>query len=109
MAILPLVSFPQDFPLNKLLHASKHLLWAIAVGCIIVYCHFATDSKLKKFLSFPIWMPIEKVGYSLFLMHIGVMAGPVIGSKTPVDFDLNQVASSKPFNASSELSFMILF
>lgn len=88
--------FPQlynfiDF--NAFYHANHRLLWALAMSWIIFSCHYGSESLLKAFLSLKIWMTIEKVGLSLYLVHGIFTVGSVITKRNPVDFDVETVVS----------------
>jgi hypothetical protein len=88
--------FPQFYSFigfNAIIYANSRLLWALAIGWIIFSCHYESDSILKSFLSANLWMPIEKIGLSLYLVHGVFTVGSVIFKRHPVDFDVETVVS----------------
>lgn len=62
-------------------------LWALTVAWVILTCHYGYSPKVNWFLSLPVWMPVEKIGLSLYLMHSLTIANSVVSQKQPIDFD----------------------
>lgn len=89
--------FPQlynfiDF--SAFVYANNRLLWAFAMSWVIFHCHYGSESFLKRFFSLKIWMPVEKMGLSLYLIHGFFTVGSVISKRSPVDFDVETVVRS---------------
>lgn len=99
--------FPNFFTFNALLNANRRFLWAIAVSCIVCFCHYRPDCLLRKLLSLSIWMPIEKMGFSLFVTHFSVIVNSVVKSNNPIGFSSNQIVSSRVKNFVIFLNFSL--
>lgn len=80
--------------INRQIMASFYKLWTFAIAWIILACHYDRSSKLNKFLSHSTWMPVEKIGLSLYLVHVFVIANFLISRKHPIDFDLDMMVSN---------------
>jgi hypothetical protein len=96
MIIFGRAFFPKlfiSFNFNPVLYANERLLWAIAMTWIIISCHYSRNGGLKKFLSLAIWMPIEKLGLSLYLSHDGNQVLYTQSRMQPIDFDVLSLVS----------------
>ncbi|XP_055915200.1 O-acyltransferase like protein-like [Eupeodes corollae] len=51
----------------------KRTLWAIALAWIAFACHFGFGGTINSFLSHPIWQPIARLGYTMYLVHMSVL------------------------------------
>lgn len=52
--------------------AFKRIPWCLAVGWIIIACHLAYGGIVTRFLSLSIWLPISKLSYCIYLIHLPV-------------------------------------
>lgn len=50
----------------------KRISWCLAVGWIIIACQMSYGGIVKRFLSLPIWLPISKISFSIYLIHVPV-------------------------------------
>lgn len=93
MSISVLIFFPKIIGFSQYLEFDLHFasqfdkLWPLIVTWVILTCHYGYSSKIKWFLSLPIWMPIEKIGLSLYLIHTFTISSSVISNKQPIVFD----------------------
>lgn len=84
-----------------LFYSNHRLIWAIAIGWLIISCHYNFAAFINKFLSMKIWKPIEKIGLSLYLTHSAVISYVVLSKKKPIEFGgITMVSFSTflPFN-----------
>jgi peptidoglycan/LPS O-acetylase OafA/YrhL len=44
-------------------------IWGVSICWIIFACHFGFGGLVNKFLSSKFWMPIGKLGLSIYLVH----------------------------------------
>ncbi|XP_055915468.1 uncharacterized protein LOC129948480 [Eupeodes corollae] len=51
----------------------KRTLWAIALAWIAFACHFGFGGTINSILSHPIWQPIARLGYTMYLVHMSVL------------------------------------
>lgn len=93
MSLSVLIFFPKIMNFLPFLKSNLHFesqfdkLWPLIVSWIILTCHYGYSFKLKRFFSLPIWMPIEQIGLSLYLIHTFTIATTVVSNKQPIDFD----------------------
>lgn len=50
----------------------KRLTWCLAIGWIILACHFSYAGIVKRFLSLPFWLPISKLSFCIYLIHVPI-------------------------------------
>lgn len=50
----------------------KRLCWCLSLGWIIIACHLSYAGIVKQFLSFPIWLPISKISFCMYLIHVPI-------------------------------------
>lgn len=50
--------------------AFKRVAWCLAVAWIIITCQLNYGGIIKRFLSLSIWLPISKLSYCIYLVHI---------------------------------------
>lgn len=79
--------------LESAFHESfSRVSWAISVAWIIFACVKGYGGPVNWFLSLPMWQPISRVSYSLYLTHFLVLMGMTSSARTTLYFsDLNAV------------------
>lgn len=50
----------------------KRMSWCLSLGWIIIACHFSIGGFVKQFLSLPIWLPISKLSFCMYLIHVPI-------------------------------------
>jgi len=50
----------------------KRILWSLSIGWIIMACQFNYGNIIKRFLSLSIFLPISKISYCLYLIHLPI-------------------------------------
>lgn len=66
--------------------------WSIALCYIIFACINNSGGIVNWFLSHPLWQPISRISYAIYLLHFFVMASILAPIKTPSYFsELNIV------------------
>lgn len=50
----------------------KGIAWGLALGWIILACHLSYGGIVKRFLSLSLWLPISKLSFCLYLVHVPV-------------------------------------
>lgn len=55
---------------DAIYESMKGLFWSLALGWTILSCHFSFGGFIKGFLSLPIWLPISKLSFCIYLVHI---------------------------------------
>jgi peptidoglycan/LPS O-acetylase OafA/YrhL len=51
----------------------KRVLWCLAWAWVILACHFSYSGFVKRFLSHPAWLPISRLSFCIYLIHVPVM------------------------------------
>lgn len=71
--------------------ALKGLAWCSMMTWVIVSTHLSKGNIFKSFLSLPFWIPISKLSFCLYLMHVPVQAMFLSSMRTPGYFSLVRV------------------
>lgn len=82
--------------LNGLYYAIPRIAWPTALSFIIFACHFGYGGPINWFLSLTQWLPISRLTYSMYLIHVLVVAYFSRQNRTSTYFsDLTMVLKSK--------------
>ncbi|XP_055616401.1 nose resistant to fluoxetine protein 6-like [Toxorhynchites rutilus septentrionalis] len=73
-------SYPLNQPDSKqlpriadaLYESTKHVLWAASVGWIVFACTNGYGGLVNTILCWPIWQPLGKLSYCLYLLHLPI-------------------------------------
>ncbi|CAO1408310.1 unnamed protein product [Diamesa hyperborea] len=81
----------EDFNSNHILadafyESLRHFCWCIAVSWIILACLLDYGGVVNKFLSLPVWMPISKLSYCIYLLHLPLQLIYLSSIRTPQYF-----------------------
>lgn len=49
------------------------IAWSFAIGYMVYSCIMSSGGLVNKILSWPIWIPLSRINYSAFLIHIIVI------------------------------------
>lgn len=79
------------FGFSPVIYANDRLLWAFAIGWIIIACHYGHGTGIRKFFSLNFWVPLERLGLSLYLNHLTTMIFFIQLRKQPADFDWDAI------------------
>jgi peptidoglycan/LPS O-acetylase OafA/YrhL len=66
--------------------AFKRVAWCMAVGWIIIACQLNCGGFVKRFLTLSIWMPISKLSYCIYLVHILIQLVYMASIRSPMYF-----------------------
>lgn len=50
----------------------KRISWCLALGWVILACHLSYGGIVKRFLSLSIWLPISKLSFCIYLIHLPI-------------------------------------
>ncbi|XP_033226196.1 nose resistant to fluoxetine protein 6-like [Belonocnema kinseyi] len=67
--------------------AISRQLWAASVAWIILVCVSGHGGPINKFLSLPIFIPISRVSYCVYLVHIVIQGMKTFSTRTPHYFN----------------------
>lgn len=73
--------------LHALCHTLGHIIWSIAVCYIIFACIHGSGGPINTFLSLPMWQPISKLSYGIYLVHGYWILIVMNSTKTPLYFN----------------------
>lgn len=59
----------QSVSFSSFLNASSRPFWSLATAWIIFSCHVGLNETINKFLSHPFWIPLGRMGLSIYLVH----------------------------------------
>lgn len=71
---------------DALYDAFKPICWGLALGWIILACHVSQGNIVKRFLSLSLWLPISKLSFCIYLVHLPVQAYFLATLRSPVYF-----------------------
>ena len=60
--------------------------WSLALGWIIFSCHKGYGGIVNSFLSWKAWIPLSKLTYGAYLIHINCQQIVLFGSSYPLHF-----------------------
>lgn len=94
--ILTQAFFPQCFGVSDfipLIYANSRLIWSLAMSWVIIACNYGYGGVINDFLSAKIWIPIEKIGLSLYIIHPQILISYIQRRRSPVDFNFDTIVS----------------
>lgn len=97
-------STPLDYALYD---ALGRILWSIALCYIVFACVHDSGGPVNWFLSYPLWQPISRVCYAIYLIHFSVLLTLVASMKAPPY--LNELMAFHAFIGSYILTVFISF
>lgn len=77
---LVLPSAPSTGIVSSLIFALSRPLWGAATGWIIYSCHAGLNPTLNSFLSHRFWLPMARMGFSIYLTHFFVLLARGVGN-----------------------------
>jgi peptidoglycan/LPS O-acetylase OafA/YrhL len=66
--------------------AFKRIFWCLSLAWIILACHLSYGGIFKRFLSLLIWMPISKLSFCIYLVHLPVQLVYLASIRSPQFF-----------------------
>jgi len=77
------------------LYAACHrFVWGSAVAWLIYACHYKRSGVINTILSWPVWMPLSRLTYGAFLMHMEVIYVYILTKETPIHYQVNETVFS---------------
>uniref|UniRef100_A0A7E4V5S3 NRF domain-containing protein n=1 Tax=Panagrellus redivivus TaxID=6233 RepID=A0A7E4V5S3_PANRE len=71
---------------RTLFSAASKPLWGIALSWIVVTCYYGYGSFINSFMSWSIWVPVGRLSYSTYLIHIIVVTYLIGQNQQPFVF-----------------------
>lgn len=95
---------PIPFSLQYALYETfGRILWSIAVCYVILACTHDGGGVINTFLSLPMWQPISKLSYCIYLIHFTIIG--ILSIKTPLYF--NEITAFQNFISYFVLSIFV--
>ena len=85
----------------------KRISWCLALAWVILACHLSYGGIVKRFLSLSIWLPISKLSFCIYLIHLPIQTIFLSSIRSPQFFS-NFIAIYK-FFGDFGVSFFVSF
>jgi peptidoglycan/LPS O-acetylase OafA/YrhL len=98
--------------LNAFFIAFSRIVWGLSIAWVIFACHNGSGGFVNKFLSCRWWIPVGRIGFSLYLIHPVLMYN--FTAMDPTNLDTGHIVSvikiivKKMWKISSLLSAAVL-
>lgn len=91
----PLVQFdatysPYTYGMYDIL---SRVFWAVAICYVVFACHHGYGGLINWFLSHPLWQPLSRLSYSIYLVHLPIIILTTATMKAPLHFSEMDVVS----------------
>ena len=70
----------------------ERLLWGLALAWVTYACHFGGGGLVQRFLSAKFWIPLSRLSFNVYLIHIIVIIVMMIGAQANIHYDLFTIA-----------------
>ncbi|KAL7035543.1 hypothetical protein ACKWTF_008434 [Chironomus riparius] len=67
-------------------NAFRRVCWCLSISWIVIACHQNCAGFVKKFLSLSIWLPISKLSYCIYLLHLPIQLVLLSSLRQPQHF-----------------------
>lgn len=82
----------KDFALNAFLISFSRIVWGVTIAWVIYACHSGYGGFVNKFLSSRLWIPVGRIGFSLYLVHPVLMYN--FAAMDPTNFDTSHMVKA---------------
>lgn len=69
----------------------SRLLWSILIWMVIYACITGHGGPVNSFLSLPMWRPLGRLTYAIYIIHLPVMMLNTASSKRPIYFSFRNM------------------
>ncbi|XP_072946470.1 O-acyltransferase like protein-like [Epargyreus clarus] len=66
----------------------KRIIWAGFIAILVMLCEYGTLPVLPSFLSWSAWVPISRLSYGIYLIHITLVTYRINATRSPLQYDL---------------------
>ncbi|XP_046851202.1 nose resistant to fluoxetine protein 6-like isoform X4 [Xenia sp. Carnegie-2017] len=70
----------------------ERLLWALALAWVTYSCHYNSGCLVGRFLSAKFWIPLSRLTFNVYLLHIFVLLVMFIGAQGQIHYDFFNVS-----------------
>ncbi|CAB4023741.1 nose resistant to fluoxetine 6-like, partial [Paramuricea clavata] len=85
----------------------QRLLWGLVLAWVTYACHYGYGSYIQQFLSARFWIPLSRLTYSVYLVHIIVLQFMLTAVNGTIHYDIP--TTSYYFIAATVLSYAVGF
>ncbi|XP_028392817.1 nose resistant to fluoxetine protein 6-like isoform X2 [Dendronephthya gigantea] len=85
----------------------QRLLWGLVLAWVTYACHYGYGSYIQQFLSARFWIPLSRLTYSVYLIHMVVISFMFFATTHQVHYDL--LTASYFFITATVLSYAVGF
>jgi peptidoglycan/LPS O-acetylase OafA/YrhL len=78
---------------NILYQSTNRIVFSIALSYLIFACITSNGGFINDFLSWPIWVPLARLSYCVYLVHIYILEWFFLTSVTPIHFQYSITVS----------------
>jgi len=75
---------------SGLYSACHRFVWGSAVAWVIYACHNRRGGIINTILSWKVWMPLSRLTYGAFLMHMEIIYIHTLMKETPIHYQVNE-------------------
>lgn len=99
----------EEFPVvaNAAYDSLKGISWCLSLGWIILACHLSYGGIVERFLSLSIWLPISKLSFCIYLVHLPLQAIALASIRNPVYYSSSEAVYM--FFGNFSVSFFVAF
>ncbi|CRK90553.1 CLUMA_CG004257, isoform A, partial [Clunio marinus] len=78
----------KDNPLfaDAIYKSFSRIFHCLSIGWIIISCHLSSGNIVKRFLSYPLWFPVSRLSFCIYLIHLPVQLIYVASLRSPQFF-----------------------
>ena len=66
----------------------QRFLWGLVLAWVTYACHYGAGGLVQKFLSAKFWIPLSRLTYNVYLIHLIILALMFYGAQEPLHYDL---------------------
>lgn len=92
---------------DAIYYSLKAIAWCLAIAWIILTCQLSHGGIVQRFLSLSIWLPISKLSFCIYLIHVPVQFVYLSSMRAPMYF--SQFRALFKFFGDFGVSFFLAF
>jgi len=76
---------------RSLYSACHRFVWGAAVAWVIYACHYKRGGIINTILSWPVWVPLSRLTFAAYLMHMEVIYTFTLLKETPIHYQTTEI------------------
>ncbi|XP_028392819.1 nose resistant to fluoxetine protein 6-like isoform X2 [Dendronephthya gigantea] len=73
---------------NVLFGTFQRFLWGLVLAWVTYACHYGAGGVVQRFLSARFWIPLSRLTYNVYLIHIIILTLMIYGAQGNIHYDL---------------------